>query len=312
MQSTEFKHALESGSLEVVRRMPKSDLHSHAGRGGSQAYIAKKLGISIVPLSRPFESLDEMNAWLKPNVNHHFPDKSGYLTRVEAAFAQAKLDHIEVLALSFAMDEFKHVGTVRAFADYMKDLQKRHVPKCTFLPDLAIGYSLDEMDLLDEILDAAWFRGIDICNYENIYSMDQLKKVCRKAKAKGLTLKAHVGEFGGPDEVMRYTEELELDQVQHGIAAAQSPQIMNWLAKNKVQLNVCPTSNVMLKCSESYARHQIRTLFDFGVPVTINTDDLLIFNSSASEEYLRLYRSGLMTAEELDVIRRTGLKEALS
>jgi adenosine deaminase len=42
----------------------------------------------------------------------------------------------------------------------------------------------------------------------------------------------------------------------------------------------------MLKTAESYATHPIRILYDHGIPVTINTDDLLIFNQSVSEEYI--------------------------
>ena len=36
---------------------------------------------------------------------------------------------------------------------------------------------------------------------------------------------AHVGEFGTADEVLQYAEELALDEVQHGIAAAASPDV---------------------------------------------------------------------------------------
>jgi len=68
-----------------------------------------------------------------------------------------------------------------------------------------------------------------------------MKAMSRKAHEHGLIRKAHVGEFGGTDDVMRYAEELELDQIQHGIAASESPQIMKWLAKHKIQLNICPT-----------------------------------------------------------------------
>jgi adenosine deaminase len=138
-------------------------------------------------------------------------------------------------------------------------------------------------------------------------SMGDMKAMSRIASEHNLIIKAHVGEFGGADDIMMYSEELELDQIQHGIAAAESPQIMNWLAKHKIQLNVCPTSNVMLKNTKDYKSHQIRTLFDYGVPVTINTDDLLIFNSTVSQEYLYLYNAGLMTADELNIIRETGL-----
>ena len=37
-------------------------------------------------------------------------------------------------------------------------------------------------------------------------------------------------------------------------------------------------------------------------------DDVLIFDSDVSKEYLRLYQSGCLDAEELDDIRKNGLK----
>lgn len=287
--------------------IPKSDLHSHAGRGGSITYIEKWANVKIEPPSQPFNSLCAMNQWLNDNVKCHCPGFSGYLKRVEAAFVQAKADNIAILALSYAIDEIDACGTIDSFVNIMNEMHERFAPDTIFLPDLALGYALSERNSLDKIFDANWFYGIDICNYSNTYSINELKGICQKARDSKLILKAHIGEFGGSDDVMRYAEELGLDQIQHGIAAAESPQIMKWLAKHKIQLNVCPTSNVMLKNTKNYQSHQIRILFDYGVPVTINSDDLMIFNASVSREYLNLYHAGLMTIEELDIIRKIGL-----
>mgnify|MGYP000846034463 CR=1 FL=1 len=63
----------------------------------------------------------------------------------------------------------------------------------------------------------------------------------------------------------------------------------------------------MLKMADSYANHPIKKLYDYSGPVTINTDDLLIFNQSVSMEYLNLFNAKLMTADELDTIRKTRL-----
>lgn len=303
----QFYHALENHLICEIESVPKSDLHSHAGRGGRIHYIEKWANVKITPPSQPFNSLHEMNQWLNDHVKCHCPGFSGYLKRVEAAFAQAKADHISVLALSYGVDEVNAFGHIDNFIKAMNELHENFAPDTLFLPDLALGYASDEREMVDEIFDACWFRGIDICNYSGEYSMHELKSMCQRARDSKLTLKAHIGEFGGADDVMRYAEELGLDQVQHGIAAANSPQIMKWLAQHKIQLNVCPTSNVMLKNAESYPLHPIRKLYDYGVPVTINTDDLMIFNATVSEEYTNLYNTGLMSAEELNVIRHTGL-----
>ena len=87
---------------------------------------------------------------------------------------------------------------------------------------------------------------------------------------------------------------------------------MRWWADHKIQLNICPSSNVMLRLVESYALHPIRKLYDYGIPITINSDDLLIFNQTVSQEYLNLFEADLMTAEELNDIRETGLKELIN
>ena len=154
-----------------------------------------------------------------------------------------------------------------------------------------------------------WYKSIDINAGETQQPIKNFKKIYRKAKEYGLRLKAHIGEFGTTDDVIEAVEELELDEVHHGIAAAKSDFVMKWLAKHKIQLNVCPTSNIKLQVVESYATHPIRKLYDNGIPVTINTDDMSVFNQSVSQEYLNLYKSGLMNADELDFIRKTGLKE---
>ena len=54
--------------------------------------------------------------------------------------------------------------------------------------------------------------------------------------------------------------------------------------------------------------HPIARLYRRGVDVTVNSDDVQIFDSDVSKEYLRLYQSGCLTAEELDDIRVKGLK----
>jgi adenosine deaminase len=107
--------------------------------------------------------------------------------------------------------------------------------------------------------------------------------------------------------VWRAVEVLELEEVQHGIAASTSLPVMRALANVGVRLNVCPTSNVKLGRVESLAAHPIRALFDAGVRVTINTDDPLIFGSTLSEEFLAVFEAGLMTAAELDAIRLEAL-----
>ncbi len=106
----------------------------------------------------------------------------------------------------------------------------------------------------------------------------------------------------------RAVEELELNEVQHGISAIQDKKVVRFLADYRIRLNITPSSNVLLGRVTSMADHPIRRLYRSDVDVTINSDDILIFDSDVSKEYLRLYESGCLLAEELDDIRQNGLK----
>ena len=121
--------------------------------------------MTIEPPSSPFDSLAEMDRWFRATVKPYCPGVEGYIKRIEAAFAQASADNIKYLALSFGIDEVANLGSVQNFIHIIDTLHNTFAANTLFYPDLSIGYSLSELDKIDEILDANWFKGIDICNY---------------------------------------------------------------------------------------------------------------------------------------------------
>ena len=143
---------------------------------------------------------------------------------------------------------------------------------------------------------------------EAMREAEEAKDQADRARKEGLRLKAHVGEWGTAKDVRTAVEELELDEVQHGIAAADDESVIRFLADNKIRLNITPTSNILLGRVADMSVHPIGKLYRSGVDVTINSDDVLIFDSDVSKEYLRLYESQCLMAEELENIRKNGLK----
>jgi len=242
-----------------------------------------------------------------PKSDLHNP---GYLKRIEAAFAQAKVDGIRVLALNFGLGEVEGLGGMEHFMKTIHALHTTFAPETVFLPELSLDRACNTDRIyanVEEALSYRWFASIDICCNELAQPIKPFQNIYRLAQSMDVKRKAHVGEFGTADNVIEACDLLELDEVHHGIAAAASIPAMRWLSKHKIQLNVCPTSNIMLGRAKSYQEHPIRILYDSGVKVTINTDDLLIFNQSASQEYLNLFSTDCMTAQALDSIRLTGL-----
>lgn len=306
-----LENALIENLIDKLMLVPKSDIHSHGGKGGRIKYYAEWANTSIKAFERPFNDLNDMHNWFVSNIKVHDNGNEGYLKRIEAAFAQAKEDNIVVLALSFGIEVIDSLGGIDDFISTLNFFHKAYEPETKFYPELSLGRECNVNEVyhrIDEILNKKWFKSIDICGNELAQPIKNFQRIYRKAQSFGVKLKAHVGEFGTADDVREAVELLELSEVHHGIAAAKSKDIMKWLSKHKIQLNICPTSNIMLKRVSSYSEHPIKELFENGIPVTINTDDLLIFDSSVSEEYLKLYKNKVFSIGELEIIRQTGLK----
>lgn len=303
----QFYQGLENNDLDSLARVPKSDLHNHAGRGGKIEDLSKK----IKPPLNPFNTLDEMQEWFEKNVKVHCKTGvEGYLYRVEGAFKQASKDNIQKLALSFGAGEVSALGGIENFTKVIDAFKIKHIPKSDFIPELSLmrgEITEKEISEMKELVSYGWFQSLDVCGDELKAPLDPYVSLYKHAKSNGVLTKAHVGEFGSAEDVRRAVELLSLDEVHHGIAAAKSKDVMRYLREREVILNVCPMSNIMLRRVDSYNKHPIRQLYDSGVYVTINTDDLAIFNASVSEEFLNLFNHKVLSKDELNQIRIGGL-----
>lgn len=130
MIKNKFVYALQNNSISEMQSIPKSELHSHAGRGGNISYIERWANIKINTPITPFSTLSEMNQWLNDNIKCYCPSGvEGYLLRVEAAFAQASEDNVQVLALSYGMDEIAELGGMNNFIKQMSYMHQKFAPK---------------------------------------------------------------------------------------------------------------------------------------------------------------------------------------
>lgn len=308
---TSFQAVLEARDLDGIRQVPKSDLHNHFFLGGNRALVSEWAGNDITPLDRKLGSMAEMHEWVQTRLGTLFAGAQGRLRAFEATLVQAKLDgvtRLETGETPWAVTLFN--GSASGLTNAWRGVHARVAPDIEFIPqlDLAREVPVDiQSRRLAPFLELGYWRSLDMSGDELAQPTAIFKPLYRKAKDAGLRLKAHVGEWGDADSVQRAVEELELDEVQHGIAAAQSTSVMKFLADNRIRLNICPTSNVLLGRVNSLAEHPIRKLYDAGVKVTVNTDDVLVFGQSVSDEFLNLYQAGLFSAAELDEIRQNGL-----
>ena len=307
-----FAEALAAGDTADIRSAAKVDLHSHLYFAAPIVDVERWLGHAIDRPPPRMDGLDGMRAYARQAIDPYMDNWTAFEFVANAAVRHAQSDGVVLLESSFDIWAVRHhPDGLRGLTAFAASLESQFRGQVDFGPEVGFSRSYvakaDLMTSLSEAIETGVFRSIDMYAYEHDCEPESVRWLYEKARAHGLKLKAHVGEFGGADEVKRTVEVLELDEVQHGIAAAESTAVMNWLADNRIRLNVCPTSNVMLGAVADLTSHPIRVLYDHGVDVTINTDDLMIFGQSVSDEYLNLFRAGVFTPDELEEIRLKSL-----
>ena len=305
-----FFEGLIENDTEKLLKVPKSDIHVHSTKGCRREWLGEQLNVDLPGPPEKFDGLLGMQEWFTSTLKPYCSGPEGIIIRWEGSFAEAGRNNIARLAMNFGVTEIDLVGGMETFVSMIEGFHKKHCPDTVFEPEITYISACDiqmETERMDKYLSSGYFRSIDVCGGEDIKPVEDFVPLYRKAEKYHLIKRMHVGESGTAEDVRRAVELLNLDEVHHGIAAATSTEVMRFLADNKIQLNVCPSSNVMLGYAKSYKEYPIRTLYENGVKVTINTDDLLLFDSSIENEYLRLYRAGALGLEELNDIRMQGL-----
>lgn len=309
----DFVKALSTDNLTAIKAAPKTDVHCHSFLSTRRENAERWLGHSLTKPPLKMKGLGGMMEYIDAILAPHLDHRQGFELIATSALNDAVQDGVVILEMSFDIRLLKfYPGGLTELRSFIEALVEQYREKVDLRPELGFARECADdpkrVKLAHEAVELGLFQSIDLYSHQEACAPEAVQPLYAEARAAGMKLKAHVGEFGGAEEVRRTVEVLDLDEVQHGIAAAESVEIMRWLSENQIRLNVCPTSNVMLDGVSELAAHPIRILFDNGVPVTINTDDLMIFGQSVSEEYRNLYRVGVFSAEELDAIRRASLE----
>ncbi|WP_412517430.1 adenosine deaminase family protein [Actinomadura madurae] len=119
------------------------------------------------------------------------------------------------------------------------------------------------------------------------YPGDRFAAAFRAAKDGGLLVTPHAGEFAGPASLREALDTLGADRIQHGVRAGEDADLLARLAEERVCLDVCPTSNVVLGVVPSIGAHPLPHLMRAGVPCSLAADDPIWFDTSILGEYVR-------------------------
>lgn len=133
---------------------------------------------------------------------------------------------------------------------------------------------------------------------ESRYPAGPFARAFSVARDAGLLCAPHAGELAGPDAVWETLAALKPDRLAHGVRIAEHRALMDAVTDRGIACDVCPTSNVVLGVCRSLSDHPLPRLVSGGVPVSLNADDPLFFDTSLLAEYERA-RSDLALSDQV-------------
>jgi adenosine deaminase len=131
------------------------------------------------------------------------------------------------------------------------------------------------------------------------------------ARAGGLRITVHAGEWNGAAQVWRALE-VGPERIAHGQSAVDDEALVAELRARGICLDLCPTSNVQAGDVPSLAEHGLALLHRAGAPVTLSTDDTTVSDVTLTEEYARAVAEIGLTLPELWAIDRFALDVAFA
>ncbi|MCM1285742.1 MAG: hypothetical protein NC213_03790 [Acetobacter sp.] len=305
-----FINALYKNNLDLLKSIPKGDLHAHSTRSGSQKYFNNKYNVKIKSKDY-FESIDEMNSWYNKEIKALFSNKmQSFSERIISAFIAAKEDSVKKLCLSFGLGNIKLFnGNINSYINKIEEIRKQYYNDYIFIPELCLvrgQISQTQNELITNLIKSNYFKSIDLVGDEK-YGVNEFVDIYNLAEQHGMIKRCHVGEFCDYTYIDDAINKLRINEIQHGLSITQSNDLINKIRNKNIRINLCPESNLRLKRINLLENYILRCLIDNNINVTINTDDRLIFNKSISAEFLDLYNTGQYTAEELNDIRNNSL-----
>ncbi len=220
-----------------------------------------------------------------------------YLKAQNIVYAEVTVSLIEYIDVGFHLD-----GLIECLDE---QAEKAEDIKIRWIADLVRNFGRRKgFRVLRDLvrLKPGSFAGITLGGSEDYCHPKAYVRHFEMAREAGFSTSVHAGEAMGPESMWLSLEYLKPDRIGHGVRSVEDESLLKYLAKKKISLEVCLTSNIFLGVYSSYEEVPLRQLRDAGVRVTINSDDPAFFGASLNDELSRLPELGFSGEEVMKFI----------
>jgi adenosine deaminase len=317
---------------EVLRRLPKAELHCHLDgsvRPATIVELARESGIAL-----PRGDAASLATYLAVPPGSSLEE---YLTRFDTTLA--------VMQRAPALERIAYELAIDSHADGVLYLETRFAPNLSVRDGLQLSDVMEavlrglmraeretgivarvivialrtrpaaESRALSELAVAYKGRGVvgfDLAGAERRHPASAHAAAFEFARAHDLACTCHAGEGDGAESVRDALQSCRPNRIGHGTRIFEDPSLMDQVATRAIPVEVCLTSNVQTAAVSSYMAHPLRRYYDAGMNVMLNTDNRVMSATTLTDEFAHAAAHLDFSFDELAVMALNGFRSAFT
>lgn len=143
--------------------------------------------------------------------------------------------------------------------------------------------------------------GLGLTGREDIQPVGQFERAFRSAEKKSVPRVVRAGDVRGVEGVTDAVKTLSPNRIIDARGAAESPELVQQLADERITVCISPTRAVRHGWAASAAELPLRALYDADVPLVIGADMPSLYHTSLNAEYQAAAEGGLEADELIEV-----------
>ncbi len=150
--------------------------------------------------------------------------------------------------------------------------------------------------------------GFDLAGPEENYPAKDHQAAFNLVLKNNINVTIHAGEAYGAESIHQAVHYCGAHRIGHGTRLAEDGDLMNYINDHRICLEVCLTSNVQTKSVRQLEHHPFKFFRDYGLRLSINTDNRLISNTTVTDELVLAARLYQLSREDIHDIIIDGFK----
>lgn len=289
---------------------PKIDLHLHLDGSFRMETIWELAMEQKIPM--PAKTLDEYKAYIQRssharNVNEYlkmFDDPLKVMQDIKSLHRITKelIEDLVKQEVCYAEIRFApqlHTQKKLSQAQVIEAVLEGRKQALELYPHIQIGIILCMMSLGSITINEAANRqtielckkylhkgvvALDLAGMEGIVPLSDFGPFFQQAQSLGIPCTCHAGD-SQPSQSVQDAISFGVQRIGHGHRIIDDLKLCQLAKEKQILLEICPTSNVQCQTVSSYPKHPVKKLYELGVPVSINTDNMTLAGVHLEDEY---------------------------